>query len=297
MHKAKNKHTILLKLGRHTKHIFVPHKGNDYRPHLIRASGLTIVLVIIIVMQLGYGLISQGKVGVLGRQSNITISDLVSDTNKQRQIANLKPLALSDKLNQAAFLKAKDMFNNQYWAHTSPAGVTPWKWLTDVGYDYGAAGENLAKNFNDADSTVAAWMASPTHRANILNSQYSQVGFAVADGVLSGQNTTLVVAYYGLPASAATQNSPQQYVSSLGGGASGPLTNFGVAIRSLSPATLGTLALLTVVIFVSAAAHHYRYLLPKQFKTGWRRHHGAYKMAAACLLALIIIVASGGGQI
>lgn len=295
MHKTKNKHTILLKLGHRAKHVFVPHKGNDYRPHLIRTSGLTIILAIIIVMQLGYGPIIRGNVGVLGRQSNITISDLVSDTNKQRQVASLKPLELSDKLNQAAFLKAKDMFNHQYWAHTSPIGVTPWKWLADVGYNYGAAGENLAKNFNDADSTVTAWMASPTHRANILNGQYSQVGFAVADGMLNGQDTTLVVAYYGSPASASSISSPQQYVGNLGTG--GPLTTFGIAIQSLSPAALGTLALLVVVIFVSAAAHHYRYLLPKRFKTGWRRHHGAYKMAAACLLAILVIAVSSGGQI
>ncbi len=298
INKAKNNQTTLSKLRHYAKHIFIPHKGNDYRPHLIRISGLSVILAVIVVIQLGYGLLNHSRTGVLGLESNISASDLLTDTNQQRQAANLKPLDLSEQLDQAALLKVKDMFANQYWDHTSPSGVTPWKWLTDVGYNYDVAGENLAKNFSDAGSIISAWMASPSHRANILNDKYTQVGFAVADGTLKGENATIIVAFYGLPTSVlAAKSPPQQYTSNIGSDMGGPLTRFGIALRSLNPAMLGTVAILVVVIFVSAAAHHYRYLLPKKFQNSWRRHHGAIKMLVACLLILALLALSSGGQI
>ena len=61
---------------------------------------------------------------------------------------------MNPKLNEAAQLKAQDMFRYNYWAHTSPRGVEPWKWLGDVGYTYSIAGENLAKNYPTAVATV-----------------------------------------------------------------------------------------------------------------------------------------------
>jgi hypothetical protein len=65
------------------------------------------------------------------------------------------------------------------------------------GYQYTAAGENLAKDFNMSAGVVAGWMASPLHKDNILNTMYNDVGYAVVNGVLQGSETTLVVAMYG----------------------------------------------------------------------------------------------------
>jgi hypothetical protein len=260
------------------------------------------VVVVALILQLGYGFISTGKLEVLGRESHVTVSGLFDFTNQERVKDKLEPLTLSDQLNKAAFLKAQDMFVNNYWAHESPSGVTPWKWLADVDYSYDVAGENLAKNFVDASSTIDAWMASPTHRANILGDKYTQAGFAVAEGVLNGKSTTLVVAYYGLPVSvavsAATSAEPsQQYVGNVNSGIGNPLTYFGSAIRALSPATIGTLGLLAIVAIVAAAAHHYRYMLPKRFKKSWKMHHGAYKLAGVGVAVVAIIILTGGGQI
>src|SRR5690554_2458889 len=198
---AKSTKVAQAKVRKHLKRTLVPHKGNQYRPHLVRLHGITAVLVLAVLMQLVYGLVSSGKIEVLGRVSNISAGDVLTDTNTERAKSSLPALQLNEALSDAAFAKAQDMFTNNYWAHTSPTGVTPWKWLGDSGYNYDVAGENLAKNFPTAQDTVDAWMNSPTHRANILNNRYQDIGLAVVDGTLDGRPTTLVVAYYGAPTS------------------------------------------------------------------------------------------------
>jgi hypothetical protein len=71
------------------------------------------------------------------------------------------------------------------------------------GYPYKYAGENLAKDFDTSAGAVQGWMNSPGHRANILNANYTDVGFAVQNGTLVGGQTTLVVAHYGQTAGVA----------------------------------------------------------------------------------------------
>ena len=298
--KQKNKKTTSLDVRHHLKRALVPHKGNHYRPHLVRLHGLTAVLVLALAMQLLYGFISSGRLEVLGRVSDVSVSELLTDTNAERAEASLPGLALNDQLNQAAFAKAQDMFANNYWAHTSPSGVTPWKWVGDSGYSYDVAGENLAKNYPTARATVDAWMASETHRANIMNTKYQDIGFAVVNGLLDGRDTTLVVAYYGTPVSAAVEGSSDArtaYAAPITTGVGNPLTYFGSAIQSLSPATLGSLALLFIVGMVAVAAHHYRNKLPVAWRKSWKLHHGMYTLVGTVGLGVLIILATGGGQI
>jgi uncharacterized protein YkwD len=295
--------TLQTKVRTHLKHALVPHKGNHYRPHLVRLHGITAVLVLAVFMQLAYGFFSSGRVEVLGRVSSISASDLLTDTNAARAQSSLPNLKANDALTNAAFAKAKDMFANNYWAHTSPTGVTPWKWLGDAGYNYDVAGENLAKNYVSAQATVDAWMASPTHRANILNGKYQDIGFAAVDGILDGRPTTLVVAYYGAPATAAvegakdTNAAPVVYAPPVEQGIGNPLTYFGTALQSLTPATLGTLALLTIVGAVAVAAHHYRNKLPIAWRKSWKLHHGMYTLVGVVGLGIIVVFATGGGSI
>lgn len=287
-------------LGRHVRHLLVPHKGNHYRPHLVRLHGITAVLVLAIFMQLIYGYFTAGRIEVLGRVSNITASELLSDTNDARKEASLPDLKVNEALTQAAFLKARDMIANNYWAHTSPSGVTPWKWLADTGYNYDVAGENLAKNYPTADATVEAWMASQSHRANILNTKYQDVGFAVVDGLLEGRDATIIVAYYGSPASSAvegTASTKTVYASPINNGVGNPLTYFGSALQSLSPATLGALGLLAIVGLVAVLTHHYRNKLPASWRRSWKKHHGLITLVGVVGLGIVIVFATGGGQI
>ncbi len=302
MTQNKKKKTVGIKLTHHVKHAFVPHKGNHYRPHLIRLHGITVVIVLALVMQLVYGFTSSGRLEVLGRTSDVTVSGLLTGTNAARKDASLPELKLNETLSQAAYMKAKDMLANNYWAHTSPSGITPWKWLTDVGYNYDVAGENLAKNYPNADATVAAWMNSESHRANILNNKYQDVGFAVVDGMLDGRDTTLVVAYYGAPVSTTAvvqglETEKAVYAPAIDNGIGNPLTYFGSALQSLSPATLGGLALIALVGIVAIVAHQYRRKLPVAWRRSWKQHHGMYTLVGMVGLGLVIVFATGGGQI
>lgn len=291
------------KVRNHAKKVLVPHKENQYRPHLIRVHGLVAVLVVALLTQVFYSFITTGQVSILGKVSSIETAELLTDTNAERQENGAAALQLNDKLSQAAFLKAQNMFAEQYWAHNSPSGVEPWKWFGDVGYNYSYAGENLAKNYPTADATVAAWMNSPTHRENILRQEYTEVGFAVVDGTLEGRETTLVVALYGAPVTvAAVKPASTAPITTTGFlapevTASTPISYFGSALAALSPVTIAILGLLAVVAVVGVAAHHYRDKLPKQIKKSWRAHHGMYTFVGMISLGVLIIIATGGGQI
>ena len=91
------------------------------------------------------------------------------------------------------------MLTQDYWAHVAPDGTQPWKFFTDSGYIYRFAGENLARDFSDPGSAISAWMASPSHRENLLSSKYKDTGVAVVEGDLNGVETTLIVQLFGSP--------------------------------------------------------------------------------------------------
>ncbi len=134
---------------------------------------------------------------VLGFATDIKSESLLEVTNGQRIANGLPALRENAKLAQAALAKAEDMYAKGYWAHFGPDGETPWTFILSQDYDYEYAGENLAKNFMTSSAVVDAWMNSPTHRANILNGNYKDVGYAVLDGNLNGEDTTLVVQMFG----------------------------------------------------------------------------------------------------
>ncbi len=285
----------------HAKHLVVPHKGNQYRPHLIRRHGIVAVLVAVLLMQAFYNFAVGGHFSVLGRTTTTSISGLLVDTNQAREKDNLPPLKLNKKLDQAAYAKAQDMFANNYWSHVSPSGVQPWSWLNKARYNYDKAGENLAKNYPTSEATVQAWLASPTHRANVLNKNYSDVGFAVAEGKLQGEDTNLVVAYYGKPESSAVLASTQEPVKkvfvqpqhqpySL-------LSSLGIGAQSLSPATLGSLILIGAAALVALASYAYRRKMPKSLRRSWQVHHGLYKAVGLGAIAFLLVIATGNGQI
>lgn len=194
------------------KHWLIPNRKNKFHPHILRPLGLSIVLLFTFAIQPIYNLTSAGQFQVLGYATNITINDLYNLSNQQRISNGASPLALNAKLNSAALAKAHDMMQKDYWAHVSPDGTTPWSFITAAGYQYTIAGENLAKNFYTSSGVVSGWMGSPTHKDNLLNSAYKDVGYAVLNGVLQGSETTLVVAMYGSeyvpPPAAAPAQSP-----------------------------------------------------------------------------------------
>lgn len=133
----------------------------------------------------------------MGFSSNITPERIIELTNQKRAESGLSPLKQNSLLSEAARRKAGDMFAFNYWAHNSPSGRNPWSFFKEVGYKYRYAGENLARDFRDPESVVQAWMNSPSHRENVVNNKYQEIGVAVVDGSLLGVETTLVVQLFG----------------------------------------------------------------------------------------------------
>jgi hypothetical protein len=66
----------------------------------------------------------------------------------------------------------------------------------------------LARDFADASSAVSAWMASPTHRENILSPKYKDIGISVVEGSLNGVDTTIIVQLFGTKLSGSPQVAP-----------------------------------------------------------------------------------------
>jgi hypothetical protein len=130
---------------------------------------------------------------------------VVDKTNSERDTLSLTPLVRSAVLDEAARLKAEDMAKNSYFAHYSPTGVSPWHWFAEVNYAYVHAGENLAVHFTDSKEVVEAWMQSPSHRANIVNNNYREIGVGTARGRFEGYDTVFVVQLFGTPALVAAE--------------------------------------------------------------------------------------------
>ena len=178
----------------------IPHEGNDYRPHLLQRGAMLLMLILILLSFLAanfQALLWQSSDWLVGAVLPAVVVDL---TNTERMGLSLSTLVRSPVLDAAATLKAQDMAKNSYFSHDSPTGVTPWFWFKEAGYPFVHAGENLAVYFTDSSDVVEAWMNSPTHRANIVGSQYREIGVGTAKGTYNGFDTVFVVQLFGTPA-------------------------------------------------------------------------------------------------
>ncbi len=188
------------------RHLFIPHEDNNYRARSLHTDFLGLYLVFALVLSLVFKQV--GLNNVLGFATDITVDKLYQLTNTEREKNGLSTLTYNDKLSAAAAAKAQNMFSENYWAHYSPSGKTPWEFVMATGYQYEYAGENLAKNFLFSDGVVSAWMNSPTHRENILKKDYTEVGYAIVNGVLNGEQTTLVVQMFAKPTNSSLAQNP-----------------------------------------------------------------------------------------
>lgn len=128
------------------------------------------------------------------KYSNGLVIELV---NKVRANNGLSALTENPELDASAASKAADMIANDYFEHTSPSGITPWYWFTKNNYEYTYAGENLAINYYDSDTVMNAWMASPSHKANLLGTNYKEIGVASITGEFKGSKVFIIVQHFG----------------------------------------------------------------------------------------------------
>ncbi len=189
-------------------HFFLPHPETHKKAHLISSWALAMYLILFLVLYAGIKTIYVVQPGVLGVNSAIDQQEIIRLTNLQREKNGLGPVSEDSRLNTAAQAKAENMFAENYWAHYSPSGKDPWVFINGAGYSFSYAGENLAKSFYTSDEVVNAWMNSKTHKENILNKNYKNIGIAVVEGTLNGEKTTLVVQEFGTPVDVAVAQAP-----------------------------------------------------------------------------------------
>lgn len=101
--------------------------------------------------------------------------EMLNYINAERAKVNAAPLTLDQELCEGAYLKSKDMAENNYFSHNSPTYGTPFEMMKKLGISFRSAGENIAKNIS-VKGAHDAFMNSPGHKANILNTQYSKIG-------------------------------------------------------------------------------------------------------------------------
>lgn len=178
-------------------HLVFPRESNNQKAKLLHHSSLTLIVIALVFYQALLTLLPQLGPRVLGYAANISADEVIRLTNEKRVAAGIAPLEVNPTLSQAAQAKGVDMLNKDYWAHQAPDGTQPWKFFIDFGYKYRYAGENLARDFSNAGSAVEAWMASSSHKDNMLSPKYKEIGIGVIEGDLAGVDTTIIVQFFG----------------------------------------------------------------------------------------------------
>jgi hypothetical protein len=178
-------------------HYFFPGISNNQKAKILHNISMFVFVFILITYQIALQFVPVSGVNILGYAANISVNDVVNLTNQKRTENGLESLEYNEVLASAAHTKGNDMLEKDYWSHVAPDGTEPWKFFIDAGYSYRFAGENLAKDFSNASSAVDAWMASPSHRDNMLSSKYHEIGIAVVEGDVAGVDTTIIVQLFG----------------------------------------------------------------------------------------------------
>jgi hypothetical protein len=191
----------------HIFHFFIPHHKNNHRAKLLHNVSLFVLILAVTFTSSLAIFLHRTHPEVLGISYQISDIELLNLTNYERQQNGLAPLSLDKQLSVAAANKGQHMFQYDYWAHFAPDGTSPWQFIKAAGYDYSYAGENLARGFTTSVDAMNAWMKSPTHRANILSPLYKDVGFAIKEGRLQGEDTVLIVQEFGQRENTALANS------------------------------------------------------------------------------------------
>jgi len=191
-------------MKKHLHNFFIPHEGNDFRPHSLRGESVLMFGTVAVLLFAG-ALLNTYFAAKTNFYAAVVPSVLADFANDDRRTLSLGPLQWSPVLAEAARGKAEDMAEKGYFAHTSPEGVTPWQWFRKAGYRYRYAGENLAVYFSDSWDVHTAWMDSAGHRANILSGKFTEIGIAAAKGIYQGRETIFVVELFGKPQAEASK--------------------------------------------------------------------------------------------
>lgn len=196
-------------MQKQVKDLFIPHVGNGFKPNILERISLGIMLLLVLLSFAAANVQSLLWISSDFLVSTILPAVIVDLTNEERTTNTVGTLTRNSVLDAAATLKAEDMAKYSYFAHYSPKGVSPWYWFDQVSYNFVYAGENLAVHFTDSGDVVDAWMHSPSHRENILNGHYTEIGVGTARGEYKGYPTVFVVQLFGTPQAAPATETTQ----------------------------------------------------------------------------------------
>lgn len=181
------------------KDYFIPHEGNEHKPHFFGWENTIFILCVALFLEI---LFLVNIFWVLPRThyaASILPGVMINLTNRERVENGGQALQTNATLARAAQMKAEDMARRGYFSHEGPSGELPWEWFERVSYDFVHAGENLAINFVDSEDVVEAWMRSETHKRNIVNGSFTEIGIGVAKGKYQGRDAVFVVQFFGTP--------------------------------------------------------------------------------------------------
>jgi hypothetical protein len=178
------------------KRYFIPCESNHYAPRLLRARNLTIMMVFLVVIKalvIGYFFFVQPGGG---SSATLESSKVINLINNERKVKGEGILDPNTELDRAARAKAADMVSKNYFAHYSPDGKRPWDFINHSNYTYSFVGENLAMDFSTLETAHKALMASESHRENILNPRFKDIGIAFVSSTIDGKKTNILVEFF-----------------------------------------------------------------------------------------------------
>lgn len=175
------------------KNYIIPNSNNNYHPYLLRQRFLSLTVILIIISNILFS-----ALGLVSINAYVDFNSIYNLQNIERTKNSLSDLIVNPLLVESATQKAQAMLLSDCWSHYCPDGKSPWDFFDNVGYDYIYAGENLGEGFSENEALMSAWMNSPTHRENILNNKFTEVGIGFAKGNYQGiNNNTIIVVHFG----------------------------------------------------------------------------------------------------
>ncbi|RRQ77399.1 hypothetical protein CQW39_17595 [Streptomyces griseofuscus] len=108
-------------------------------------------------------------------------AEVLKLVNDERAKAGCSALSANSALTNLAESFSDDMAARGFFSDTDPDGKSPWDRATAAGVT-GLGAENIARGPADPAAVVKAWMASPEHRANILDCDFHTLGVGVHFG-------------------------------------------------------------------------------------------------------------------
>jgi hypothetical protein len=184
------------------KNLLIPTKENNYNP-FFSTKVVMVILTLWVLLFNSFATILFSHYDV--HAVSLSADRIIELTNEERIKSGLGPVKADALLTSAAYAKANNMLNEQYWDHFGPNGESPWQFIKASGYSYIYAGENLGKGFTTSEGLHQAWMASPTHKENIIGKNYKDIGIAIVNGNLNGEDVFLVVQMFGALHSGVTE--------------------------------------------------------------------------------------------